>query len=220
MNSAATTPQTIACTLSAGDYRDRLQQITGLARDSLISHDRKGLVLTLRYDASAADRVKEMVRREQECCPFLNFTVREETSQIVVNVTAPEEAREASETMFEQFVATNGNTGNTPARVALVCAGMAAACGPACVAPMVLPSIVLAGTGTILAWLADSHSWMTALAAVSVAAAWAWIWLQSRKSGRRPNKSTTYTVGVATVLALLALAWPLFEEPLIRSFSG
>ena len=93
MNSAATTPQTtIACTLSAGDYRDRLKHIAGLARDSLRSHDRNGLVLTLRYDASAADRVKEMVRREQECCPFLNIAVREETHQIVVSVTAPEEA--------------------------------------------------------------------------------------------------------------------------------
>jgi hypothetical protein len=214
-------PQTtIACTLSAADYRDRLRQITGLARDSLRSHDRKGLELTLRYDASAVDRVKEMVRREQECCPFLNFVVREEADQIVVSVTAPEKAGEAAETMYDQFVATNGETSNTPARVALVCAGMAAACGPACVAPMVLPSIVLAGTGTILAWLADAHSWMTALAAVFVAAAWAWIGFQSRKSGRRPNKSTTYTVSIATMLVLLALTWPLFEEPLIRSFSG
>jgi hypothetical protein len=85
---------------------------------------------------------------------------------------------------------------------------------------MELPSIVLAGTGTILAWLADAHSWMTALAVVSVAAAWAWIGFQSRKSGRRPNKSTTYTLGVATMLALLALTWPLLEEPLTRNFSG
>jgi len=103
MVSAATTPQpTIACTLSAGDYRERLKEIRGIARDALKSYDKKGLVLTLRYDASAADRVIKMVRREQECCAFLNFAVREDTRQIVVSVSAPAEARLAAETMFEQ----------------------------------------------------------------------------------------------------------------------
>jgi hypothetical protein len=216
----ATTQPAIACTLTADDYRERLKQITALARDALRSHDREGLTLTLRYDASAASRVREMVRREQACCAFLDFTIREDASQVVVNVTAPEDARAAAETMFEQFVATNSNSGNKPARVALVCAGIAAACGPACVAPLLLPPVALAGTGTILAWLAGAHSWMTALAVVSVAVAWAWILFQARKSGQRPSKSTTYTVGIATVLVLVALIWPFIEGPLARSLGG
>ncbi len=219
MNSAATN-SAIACTLSAENFRERLEQNRALAHDSLRSHERQGLVLTLRYDASAAHRVREMLRREQECCAFLSFAVNEAAGQIVVKVTAPEEARVAAETMFEQFVTTSGNSSNIPARVAVVCAGIAATCGPACIAPMVLPSIVLAGAGTLLAWFADAHSWITGLAVVSVAFAWAWIWLQAKKSGQRPNNSTTFIVGVATALVVLAAFWPIVEQHLMRGFGG
>jgi len=61
---------------------------------------------------------------------------------------------------------------------------------------------------------------MTALAVLSVGIAWAWIWFETIKSGQRPNKSTTYTVGIATLLVLLALTWPLFEFALTQSLGG
>jgi hypothetical protein len=94
----------IACTLDAGDYKERLVQIAELGRDALRSYERDGLVLRLRYDASYSDRVREMVRREQECCGFLSFETERAGEEIVVTVAAPAEASVAAEAMFDQFV--------------------------------------------------------------------------------------------------------------------
>ncbi|MEX1061323.1 MAG: hypothetical protein WED13_09930 [Methyloceanibacter sp.] len=101
----ATASQTpIACTLDIGGFKERLAWIAELNRDALRGHKQDGLVLQLRYDAKAADRVKDMVRREKQCCAFLRFDVRHEGDDVLLSITAPEEARVASETLFEQFV--------------------------------------------------------------------------------------------------------------------
>jgi hypothetical protein len=201
----------IACTLSAADYRERLADIAELARDALRSYERDGLVLRLRYDGASADRVKGMVRREQECCAYLIFELREEDADIVVTISAPEEARVAAEAMFDQFIAPKEAGTKGPARVALACAGAAVACGAACIAPLALPAVVLAGAGTMLAWLTEAHSWMTILAIVAVAVAWLWIWFQAVRSNMRPAASTLNIMSVATLLLALAVAWPLIE---------
>jgi hypothetical protein len=49
----------IACTLNVGDYKERFAQIAELARDALRGYEREGLLLRLRYEATAADLVKE-----------------------------------------------------------------------------------------------------------------------------------------------------------------
>jgi len=201
----------IACTLGAVDYRERLAEIAKLARDALRSYERDSLVLRLRYDVASADRVKEMVRREQECCAFLIFELREEDADILVTISAPEEARVAAEAMFDQFIVLKETGTKGPAHVALACAGAAAACGAACIAPLALPAVVLAGVGTTLAWLAEVHTWMTILAIVAVAAAWLWIGFQALRSKMRPPASTLNIMSLATLLSALAVAWPLIE---------
>jgi hypothetical protein len=102
-----TTPQIppISCTLTGETLNDRLTWIAHLTRDSLRGYERQGLVLELRYDAEAADRVRDMVRKEQECCAFLRFAVCEGAGDIRVTITAPEAAREAADRLFEPFVA-------------------------------------------------------------------------------------------------------------------
>jgi hypothetical protein len=113
---AAETP--IACTLDAGGFKQRLAWIAELNRDALRGHEREGLVLQLRYDAKAADRVKEMVRREKQCCAFLRFDVRHEGNDVLLTITSPTEARIAAETLFEQFITRGQSDATTPARVA------------------------------------------------------------------------------------------------------
>lgn len=76
-----------------------------LTRDALRSYERRGLALDLRYAPEAADRVREMVRQEQECCAFLIFEVHEDLDEIRVTISAPEEARKTVDELFEQFVA-------------------------------------------------------------------------------------------------------------------
>jgi hypothetical protein len=95
----------IACTLTAGEYKDRLASIRALTLDALRRHERRGLVLDLYYAPEAAERVREMVRKEQVCCAFLTFDVRHAAEEIRVSITAPQSSREAADALFEQFLA-------------------------------------------------------------------------------------------------------------------
>ena len=46
-----------------------------------------------------------MVASEQHCCAFLKFEVREQPDLVHVTITAPENARDAADELFEQFIA-------------------------------------------------------------------------------------------------------------------
>jgi hypothetical protein len=120
-----TLPKTppIACTLTAEDFNDRIAWIRQLTRDALRSHERQDLVLDLRYSPEAADRVREMVRKEQECCTFLTFEMREDPDEVRLTITAPEVAKESANLLFEQFVA------SAPAKPVLGCCGSGRTCG-------------------------------------------------------------------------------------------
>ncbi|MGH6898019.1 MAG: organomercurial lyase [Geminicoccaceae bacterium] len=101
----------VACTLTPGDLNSRLAWIAELTRDALRQHRRYDLVLQLTYAPEAAHRVREMVRKEQACCPFLTFDLREEPDAVRLMITAPEDARGAADTLFEQFVAGDADHG-------------------------------------------------------------------------------------------------------------
>jgi len=94
----------IACTLQPGDYKERLAWIAELARDGLLGMSRQDLRLELRYAPNVADRVREMVAKEQRCCAFLNFELAETDQDVRVTITAPERARDVADVLFEQFV--------------------------------------------------------------------------------------------------------------------
>jgi len=95
----------IACTLTPGDLQERLGLIRALAAEALWGHDRNGLALTLRYAPHAVERVRAMVANEQHCCAFLTFDVREQPDIVHVTITAPENARDAVDELFDQFTA-------------------------------------------------------------------------------------------------------------------
>jgi|SRR5579864_152193 len=103
MTSSKTAP--IACTLPTADFKDRMEWIGELTRDVLRKYERHGLVLDLRYAPEGAARVREMVHKEQQCCAFLTFKIREELDEIRLTITAPADAAEAADLLFEQFVA-------------------------------------------------------------------------------------------------------------------
>jgi hypothetical protein len=230
----------IACTLASGAYKDRMAWIGTLTRDALRSHERRDLILDLRYAPEARDRVREMVRNEQVCCSFLAFDLREEPSEILLTITAPEAARAAADMLFEQFVEAE------PAQSACACAGPpasgaatpviqkqpgtkaaglaamtlatgAVACGACCVLPFALPAAVLATTGGILAWFANMHVWITGLAILAVLGAWGWIAWQTHRTRRRQAASTIYVMMAATGLLAVAMLWPVIEPHLVRA---
>ena len=229
----------IACSLAAGEFRDRLAWIGALNRDALRSRERRDLVLDLRYAPEVRDRVREMVRNEQACCSFLTFDVREEPNEIQLTITAPEAAREAAVILFERFIAAepacacaalaasgsiSALTGEHPGSkaaglTAVTLATGAVACGACCILPFALPAVVLAGTGSILALLAEAHVWVTSLAFLAVIGAWGWVGWQTARTGCRPAASTFYLMVAATVLLGIAVLWPVIEPQLVHALA-
>jgi hypothetical protein len=94
----------IACTLSPGEYGNRLTSINQLADEALRTCERRDLELRLRYAPEAVERVRELVRREQACCAFLTFELHESPEEIALTIRAPEEARLAANTIFALYV--------------------------------------------------------------------------------------------------------------------
>ena len=102
MTNAESAP--IACTLTPGDYKARLAWIADLSRDALRSQVRRDLELELVYSADAAERVRDMVRLEQDCCAFLTFDLNQRPDEIRLRIKAPERARDAADMLFGQFL--------------------------------------------------------------------------------------------------------------------
>ena len=95
----------IACTLQAGDYQARMRWIGELNSASLKASHRDGLTLTLVYDAAALGEVRELVRKESECCAFLRFNLDDKPDGVRLSITAPQEAAVAAEAIFAEFTA-------------------------------------------------------------------------------------------------------------------
>jgi len=93
----------IACRLDVADYKDRLAWIAELNAAALRDYRSDGRRIELTYEPPAAARVRELVRREQECCPLLKFTARAETSAVTLTVEAPHEAAEAADTILAPY---------------------------------------------------------------------------------------------------------------------
>jgi hypothetical protein len=105
MTAAAPKLIVAACALAPEDFQDRIALIGDLNRDALRSQRRDGFRLELVYAPAALDRVREMVAREQDCCAFLSFDMREEKDAIRLIIEAPESARDALDAVFEPFQA-------------------------------------------------------------------------------------------------------------------
>ena len=103
MTDAPEAAPAIACTLAEGDFKARLAWIADLNAVALREARCEDLRLELAYALQTRDLVRELVRREQACCAFLTFAVREDASAIWLVIEAPEVAREAAELVFAPF---------------------------------------------------------------------------------------------------------------------
>jgi len=58
------------------------------------------LVLVFRGAVGLRSEVRDLVRREQECCPFFDFELAERGDELAVVARAPAEGRELLEGLF------------------------------------------------------------------------------------------------------------------------
>lgn len=94
----------VGCRLAAADQELRLAWVKELNTAALREYRREGTRIELTYDPLAGARVREFVRREQECCPFLDFTVRQSMDAVTVVIAAPENAGEAADALFASYI--------------------------------------------------------------------------------------------------------------------
>jgi hypothetical protein len=81
-------PLPIACSLSTDALADRIGWIASLNRGSLRGHRLQRGTLRLLYDVAAAEDVRMLVEREQECCGFLRFAIEESNDGIELCIEA------------------------------------------------------------------------------------------------------------------------------------
>jgi hypothetical protein len=85
-------PLPIACTLTGASLEERAAWFGRLGEAALIDGVRHGDRLLLRFRPDAADDVRELVRAEAECCPFLDFAVEQRDGEVRLDVGGPTEA--------------------------------------------------------------------------------------------------------------------------------
>jgi hypothetical protein len=95
----------LACTLSGDDARDRAERWRRLLAVAVIGRERtsSGHRLTLRGDAAIADELAELVAAEGECCPFLALSVRRSGDELVLDASAPPDARPILEELLSIY---------------------------------------------------------------------------------------------------------------------
>jgi len=91
----------------------------------------------------------------------------------------------------------------------------AVACGVCCVLPFVLPAVILASTGSVLALVAGAFWWALHVATGLVMVAWAWVARDMWRTSRRPARQTVVWLVVATCALGVAATWPRFERRVI-----
>jgi MerR family transcriptional regulator, copper efflux regulator len=90
----------IACSLSAEGQEERRDEAAALMQRALVAREPLDGGVRLRLRRDSEGELRDLVRREQECCPFFRFSFREEGGELVLDATAPAEARELLDELF------------------------------------------------------------------------------------------------------------------------
>ncbi len=93
----------VACSLSSPDYQTRIRRFANLNHDLLLDSRTLELGLELTYSLNAADELRELVRLEEECCPFLRFRLEPGPASIKLSILVPESARESVNALLQPF---------------------------------------------------------------------------------------------------------------------
>jgi hypothetical protein len=163
------TEEPIACSLDGPGMADRIAEFRELFADGLVGRDRTAEGIRFRFRATAAmeSRIRDLARRENECCPFFTFNITVTGGEVLWDASAPDDARPILDNLY-RLPETLGATPTPPSnRRKVVTTGIAAVlCALACA----LPAFV----GAALLWGG------TAVAVVAVVLAALWLWRRSR----------------------------------------
>jgi hypothetical protein len=96
------TDQPIACTLTPDGMTARLALIDALTTDGLLERipTQSGLRVRLLDRPDVHRRTRELVAAESKCCAFLDFELRRENGNLLLDISGPEDARPVIEMFF------------------------------------------------------------------------------------------------------------------------
>lgn len=89
-----TDPVPLACSLTAADYRQRVEEAGAITQEAL----RESMVidggarLTFANTGDVHERLVQFVAAESKCCPFLAMQLRASRDEIQLEVTGPADA--------------------------------------------------------------------------------------------------------------------------------
>jgi hypothetical protein len=88
-------PRPIACSLAPGEYPERIQEFRTLFA-SVVDLRREPTRLQLTFQASKTDpqHARDLLRREQECCPFFSSSVDVRGESVLVEIAVSPGAEE------------------------------------------------------------------------------------------------------------------------------
>jgi hypothetical protein len=97
----------IACTLSPDGMVARQVVIDTLAADALLERTttEAGLQVRLRDTPQVEQRTRELIAAEARCCTFLTFDLQRVDDALVLDISAPPEARPVIDTFFAHAAA-------------------------------------------------------------------------------------------------------------------
>ena len=79
---------TVACDLTREAFGERVQEWRALAKAALRRTEAPGRIVT-DYPSNVRGRLETLIEAERECCPFLEFDIRERADVIEVEVRFP-----------------------------------------------------------------------------------------------------------------------------------
>jgi hypothetical protein len=83
----------IACTLTGAERVDRKAEWTAITAEWMTAPALTERGVSMRFDARAEPRLRELIAAESECCAFLDFELTGEGSGLRLTVEGPYEAR-------------------------------------------------------------------------------------------------------------------------------
>jgi hypothetical protein len=97
----------IACSLDADGLELRLAEIAATGKESLIGHEtEKGRhLLHFRSDAATRKRLEKLVAAEAQCCSFLDLTLEERGSDLILSVASPPDGQAVADELVATFAA-------------------------------------------------------------------------------------------------------------------
>lgn len=97
----------IACTLDAQALPAREAEFRELLSEALVAGERteRGLRLRFRADRGVEEKVRDLARREKDCCAFFDFDIVREGDQVRLDWSVPEGAQELLDVVQAEWVA-------------------------------------------------------------------------------------------------------------------